>query len=215
MYLILFSPQIPLTDSKGFFFFFKGCKSIRIEKTATKFWKLKSRWPSGTRIRPEKMESQVCRGESKNQPDWPHTVLKGLSLGSTRCLDMGVRVRVGGWKQGRPRWELWEVTRATRHLVLPNLQKSGGLFSGKVKPRALTGVPGPAEGNRVYIYRILEAETPSPVPRTQLPQQGQPETSFSQTGRLLSRESKTIPEAHKCMNLGEGPQQLVYPNYLM
>lgn len=140
MYLILFSPQIPLTDSKGFLFlvfFFKGCKSIRIEKTATKFWKLKSRWCSGTRIRREKMESQVCRGESKNQPDWPHTILKGLSMGSTRCLDMGVRV--GGLKQGRPRWELWEVTHATRHLVLPNLQKSGGLFSGKVMPRALTG----------------------------------------------------------------------------
>lgn len=158
------------------------------------------------------MESQVCRGESKNQPDWPHTILKGLSMGSTRCLDMGVRV--GGLKQGRPRWELWEVTHATRHLVLPNLQKSGGLFSGKVSQGLWQGVPGPAEGNWVYIYRILEAETP-PGPPTQLPQQGQPETSFSQIGRLLSRESKTIPEAHKCMNLGEGPQQLVYPNYLM
>ena len=36
-----------------------------MEKTATKCPKRKSRWSSGTRIKPEKMQSQVCRGKAR------------------------------------------------------------------------------------------------------------------------------------------------------
>lgn len=132
-----------------------------------------------------------------------------------RGLDLGVRD--GGLKQGRPRWKLWEVTHATRHLVLPNQQKSGGLFSGEGKTRALTGGAGPSwRKSSECLFSTESTDTSSSRLFLHLSchnKNGQTHPSGRLEDSFLEKV-KQFKKHIKVWTLGKGPQQRVHPNYL-
>lgn len=104
-YILLCSLPKPTQDTKRMFLRNKFTRT-KNKITATKFWKLESRWTSGNWLnRPWKWNPESVAGEAKKQSDFNTNPFKRLRNWWQQGSRRGVKVRL---KTGRLGWKLFK-----------------------------------------------------------------------------------------------------------